>query len=684
LRREDRIEAAHFDPAGRIGRVRLHALLSAQHYRLAHWRTADTALNWRRFFLVTELVGIRVEDPEVFHAVHTLILRLYREGLIQGLRVDHVDGLAEPGAYLRRLRATMLAAAPARAPYVIVEKILGPDETPDPRWPIEGTTGYDFMDDAGALLHAHEARSPLLAFWHACGGSPQDPRQQLRQLRMALLNRQLLAERRSQVRAWMSVAHTEAGVGPWGIGAWRRMLDAWLAGFPVYRSYVEDGGPSPADRRAWTVATQAAAPELSDTESALLQQWTRWLERPPHPAAEALRRLQQLMPPLAAKSLEDTLFYRFGLLLSRNEVGASLQRFALDIETFHRRNLRRAREWPLALLATATHDHKRGEDVRARLAVLTEMPDRWAYFAQCWLDRMPHTPYTRADGYMLLQTLVGSWPSAWADPATPPSPETVRGWLERVAAWQRKALREAGQHTNWTDPDRRYEAAARRWLDVLDPLAGSRPARTALAAFVVPLIGPGMINGLAQTLWRNTAPGIPDLYQGTESWDESLVDPDNRRPVDHQQLDALMAAPPPYRPVPADWRNGRVKQHLIRTALGLRHDQPAVFGPGADYLPVAAHGHRARHVVAYLRCHADQRILVVAPVHCARSLAPYANGAAEEAARFWGNTALPATIGLGPWQDLLSGVRVDVTSEDGLPLGPLLRHWPVALCVPLR
>jgi (1->4)-alpha-D-glucan 1-alpha-D-glucosylmutase len=281
---------------------------------------------------------------------------------------------------------------------------------------------------------------------------------------------------------------------------------------------------------------------------------------------------------------------------------------------------------------------------------------------------------------MLLQTLVGSWPSAWRARTLRQDPDAVRAWLARVGDWQRKALREARLHTSWTDPDAVYEAAAQACLDALDPRAEDPRPLAALAAFASSLAAPGQVNGLTQALLRTTVPGVPDLYQGTETWDESLVDPDNRRPVDHRRLDRLLAGTPPDTPTEADWRTGRVKQHLIRTALGLRAARPPLFRPGSAYVPLAARGARADHVLAYLRGYERHWVLVVAPRLCALPLAGYARGQAPAASRFWEDTELilPAA---GPWKDLL-GHRMIVPGPDRrLPLAALLRDWPVALCV---
>ncbi len=669
-----------YDPDDDAGRARLHQLLERQHYRLAWWRAAAERLNWRRFFEISGLVGLRVEDDAVFDASHALILELYREGVLDGLRVDHIDGLAEPGAYLRRLRAALIEAAPARQPYLVVEKILAPHESLDPRWPVDGTTGYDFMDEVSALLHAPAARRPLQAFWQACGGLAAGPEHQLRGVRERILERHLAGERRAAVAAWQAVLEADPHTRDWGPDALQRVLVAWLAGFPVYRSYAEDGGPSAADRAVWDEAARHARPRLAAPDPMLLDQWMARLREAAN-AAPALRRLQQLTPPLAAKSLEDTLHYRLGMLLSRNEVGAWPQRFALGIGGLHERNVWRARRQPLGMLATATHDHKRGEDVRARLAVLTEMPRCWTALAREWLDTLPAGLPATTDRYMLLQTLVGAWPSAWGDDVRAVDPDAVRDWLARVAAWQRKALREAKLRSSWTDPDLAYEQAALACIEALDPTADDPRPLDALASLAAPLVAPGHINGLTQALLRNTAPGVPDLYQGTEIWDESLVDPDNRRPVDYVHLRRLLAQPPPTRPLPAEWRSGRVKQHVIQAALGLRTARPWLFDERSAYIPLGAVGARAAHVVAYLRGRDGRWALVAAPRACALRIAGYARGEAALASGFWKDTALILPPGCaGRWDDALGDGTFAVGDDGRLRLSRLLESWPVALC----
>lgn len=658
----------------------LHALLEQQHYQLAWWRAAADQLNWRRFFEVSELIGIRVEDPTVFNATHALPLSLYQRGMIDGLRIDHVDGLAEPGAYLRHLRAAMREAAPEREPYIVVEKILAPQEAIDPRWPIEGTSGYDFMDDVSALLHNPAARRPLLDCWHQHGGNDAPLMSQLQHIRGQLLGRNLVSERQTVLATWSQLI----AAPPEDIPAWDRVISAWLAAFPVYRSYAEDQGPSPADHIQWDLATRTARHLLEDADHPRLVQFVTWLRTPPAPdGRNALKRLQQVTPALAAKSLEDTLYYRHGALLSRNEVGAWPQRYALGPQGFHASNLWRARHTPTTLLATATHDHKRGEDTRARLAVLTEIPDLWAERAAQWLALLPDGLLSRPDRYMLLQTLVGAWPAHWSADVDQLNRTHVGEWFTRISAWQRKALREAKQHTSWTDPNGDYEIAAQACLDSVNPTArGDAQRFRALADLARLLIEPGHINSLAQTLLRNTAPGVPDLYQGTELWDYSLVDPDNRRPVDYVQRRTLLNSGIAAQTQVSDWQTGAVKLHVIHTALQLRASCPSIFEGG--YHPLYATGPRAGHVVAFMRGSGESAALVVVPRLCAWRIADYARGKQDAARAFWEGTMLRLPTDNGVvWRDLFGQRDLPVSPTGEISLANLFDHWPVALATTL-
>lgn len=686
-------------------RARLHDLLERQHYRLAWWRTAPEQINWRRFFEISELVGVRVEDDIVFDAVHGMALRLYREGVLDGLRIDHVDGLASPGAYLRRLRQRLTQARGERASaYLIVEKILAGGETLDFRWPADGTTGYDFMDQVGALLHAPGAKAPLEAFWNSLTGDPRDASAQLQDARHRMLARHFPAERQALARALARVARMDLRTRDWTVTAIDRVLTALLTAFPVYRTYAEDGGRSPADadwfRAALEHARAALGPDTADAR--LLEQIDPWLsgapveERlatsgdgapEPHALAEALahcvRRFQQLTPPLAAKALEDTLFYRRGPLLSRNEVGSGAERFSLSPDEFHALSAERAATHPHAMLATATHDHKRGEDTRARLAALSEAPDEWIALAQAWVPRLARPgPIAPADAYLLLQSLAGAWPLALP---SEPSDDALADYLARIAQWQEKALREAKLRTSWTDPDAGYEQAAQRCVDALQESDEGQGLLREIAAYTLRLAPAGLVNSLAQALLRCTLPGVPDLYQGADLWDFSLVDPDNRRPVDYPTRTGLLALDDPGTPIAtsaAAWQSGAIKQALIRRALALRARDPALFSDGRCEA-LAVSGPQAAHALAYVRRHETRWVLVVAPRLCARALAPYAQGQAGQAHRFWDGTRiqLPPGLPAADLVDALSGRHPGADAAGDIDLGDLLRDCPVALCV---
>lgn len=710
--------AAH-DPGRSEGRRRLHHLLSSQHYRLAGWRRAADAINWRRFFEVSGLIGVRVEDDAVFDAVHALPLRLYAEGLIDGLRIDHVDGLAQPLAYCRRLRAAMRALSPRRPaalrtspPWLVVEKILAPGEALDERWAVSGTTGYDFAADVGAVLHDGKGEDRLFKGWAKLSGDARPPQAWLLQARQEMLDRHFMAERNGLLGALERLVRShqpdtqggdrqdEDGRGVAGtVSQGRRpvlarALDALLRHYPTYRSYVEDEPRGAADQYWFDQALRGAAAQLGarpgTAEGQALRMLDGWFGRTAPLSNEvrlALRRFQQLTPPLAAKSLEDTVFYRYGCLLSRNEVGSDPAVFALSVDAFHERNLRRARGAPDGLLATATHDHKRGEDARARLAVLSEIPDQWLQACQGWLDAdqscIPDGDVAAAFHYMLLQTLVGAWPPG----LSADDPDGVRHFLDRIGAWTIKALREGKQLSSWFEPQAAQETA---WLAYLEGMAPGGPSHAVLcgmAAFVH-RIEPGAIaNGLIQTALRMTCPGIPDLYQGTEWRDFSLVDPDNRRTVDFQARARSLSEAAQrhsgarlWRPPlaagrwPAQaWSDGRVKQVLIAVLLALRGECAAAFS--GDYRPLAVHGACADRLLAFSR---GDNIIVVAGVKCAARLRAGEGGMPVLPEGYWEDAVLPLQGGCPVWRDVLRGRTLQPVNGQA-PVAGLLAGFPLAV-----
>lgn len=585
------------------------ALLERQHYRLAWWRVANDELNWRRFFTITELAGVRVEDDAVFEATHALYFRLYAEGLVDGFRIDHVDGLADPTGYCRRLRARLEALRPGRA-YIVVEKILGTGESWPPDWDVDGTSGYDFMEQVNALLHAPAGQAALDAEWAAWSGRPASFAYEELQARQDMLAWEFEGQLAACVRAFARLAASAGSTRALTAGMLRRALTVLLWVFPVYRTYGTGTDAPATDARTRDLARQRAAGLVPPGESGVVDRVLGWLAgtEPGDPslAAEAVRRFQQLSAPIAAKAVEDTAFYRYGRLLSRNDVGFDPGRFSVPPGDFHAAMATRAQRHSRAMLATATHDHKRGEDVRARLAVLSEVPDLWIETVRKWraMNGAADAGLTAADEYQLYQTLFGCW-----------QPELARGDLgafcDRVGAWQVKALREAKLRSSWTEPDTAYEKRARAFLDrLLDP-AQSPEFLDSLAALERRLRPAAHANSLLQVLLRNTVPGVPDLYQGTEYGDLTLVDPDNRRPVDFGCRRRSLDQP--------DAGFDAAKQALIARVLRLRRENPALWEEGR-YEPVTADGRRAANVIAFTRRHGNATLFVAGMLHCAKAL----------------------------------------------------------------
>jgi (1->4)-alpha-D-glucan 1-alpha-D-glucosylmutase len=680
-----------FDANTEQGAARLHALLERQHYRLTWWRNAAEEINWRRFFEVSDLAGIRVERDEVFEATHATILRLYAEGLLDGLRLDHVDGLAHPGAYCRKLRArleSLGAQRPAGAPrgpaYIVVEKILTGEETLRTDWQIDGTTGYEFMNQVGALLHDPEGCAPLLSLWHEATGDALSFEEQVRSARRQLIAENFVGEFEALVRALRAVARSELATRDIAASAIRRVLTEVLVAFPAYRSYVSETGGDAHDEALLRAAIDEAKAGVRAADMPVLDALFAWLggQSPAQVTDEAaralrlaaIRRFQQLTPPLAAKAVEDTTFYRYGPLLSRNEVGADPGRFAMPPEAFHRANEARRRDFPHNLLATATHDHKRGEDVRARLAALSELPHAWSESVRRWMHAHGARRATLADGrvaptpadeLMLYQTLLGAWPFE----LSPDDGAGMAAYAERIATWQEKALREAKRVSSWVLPDTDYETACRAFLDALFADAGFIRE---LRQWVDRLALPTVCNSLTQTLLRLASPGVPDLYQGTEYWDFSLVDPDNRRPVDYAARAASLKSDEAQRDFDEMlWQRGQIKQTLIARMLALREAQPALFAEG-DYLPLQVSGPQAKHVVAFLRRHGGQTLLVAALRLPARGPLPDGDGGA------WSGTELVLPQAVSGWRDVLSPGAVPAFDGDRIALGSLLGKRPVA------
>lgn len=661
----EQVGAAGYAPSEAPGRARLHRLLERQHYRLAWWRTAADEINWRRFFDINDLIGIRVEDAAVFEATHATLFRLYAERLIDGFRVDHVDGLTDPCGYCRRLRARLAALDPDRAPYLVVEKILGAGERLADDWEVDGTTGYDFMDAVSAIQHDPAAAAPLALLWTALADRPAEFAAEAVAARREALEHSFSGQLTATAQALHQVAQLRNLTRDASAAALRRALIELLTNFRVYRCYPTGN--------TGAALEQAVAGRHGSAGRELCELITGWLRNPTSVwHRRAAQRFYQLSAPLAAKAIEDTAFYRYGRLISRNDVGFDAARLGIEAAAFHQRCGERRQCFPDAMLATATHDHKRGEDVRARLAVLSEMPAAWGETVRRWMAINAHCRSeidgapcpSPADEIMLYQTIVGAWPLL---------PDLHKTLTERLAAWQQKALREAKLHTSWTEPNLPYEAAARAFLYVV--MDDRRRFLPEVAAIVSRIAAAGAVNGLAQVVLKLTAPGVPDVYQGCEFWDQSLVDPDNRREVDFAARVAALAAGRSPLDLASSWPDGRVKQTVIACILALRGRQPKLFARG-DYLPLAATGARGNHIIAFARQHEDAALIVITP-RLPLGLLPE-DGSILLPAPVWHDTALDVPPALqGRFVSVFSGEHLTLSAR--LPLSVALADFPAGV-----
>ncbi|PPT92216.1 malto-oligosyltrehalose synthase [Xanthomonas theicola] len=679
--------AARLNEAVRLGDDALHRLLERQCYRLAWWRVGNDMLNYRRFFDITSLAALRVEQNDVFAAVHALPLRLVAEGHLDGVRVDHVDGLADPTAYVQRLRAQLDRAGRRRGIgaggiALYIEKILAPQEVLRTDWPCDGSTGYDFMDQVAGVLHDPAGAAPLTALWRRQTGRSGDFGQEQRAARDEILQGSLQAEFVRTVQALSAAAHLDPATREFSPQMLAQGLAALLRQFEVYRTYAGADGLDETDAARLAHAAQRARAGAEPRICAAIDAIERWSRagRGVGNAQVAVRRIvrrriEQLSAPLNAKSVEDTAFYRHGVLLSRNEVGSDPGVFALAPATFHAANAARAQRHPRALLATATHDHKRGEDLRMRLAVLSAQAPWWAEqvarFQALSADLLPAGSLAPLPGevLMLWQMLVAAWPLALAGDDA----DGLADYAERLGAWQLKAAREAKLRSYWTWPDEAYERDARALLEAVLLAPAGAPLREALAQAAAALAPAGALNSLVQTTLRLTVPGVPDLYQGSEGWDLSLVDPDNRRPVDYALRQAWLHDDTPAAALLRHWHSGQVKAWLSARLLQLRGAHPALFVHGS-YRPLHAQGAHAGHVLGFLREHEGQTLAVVVPrlAAAARALDPAAPLCAS---LDWRNTVL--TLPAAQYRHVLGGRSLAVSAST--PLADLLADFPVAV-----
>ncbi|MEB5748333.1 malto-oligosyltrehalose synthase [Leclercia adecarboxylata] len=627
--------------------ARLH---DQQPWRLSSWRDAPRDLSWRRFFEITGLVGVRVEDDAVFDDSHALILALVRSGAVDGLRIDHVDGLADPRAYLQRLRQEAGADC-----YITVEKILSKGENLPADWPISGTTGYEFIASLSEVLVDDDKIDSLRQAYDAVVGSPVDMHAELRAARLLMVDRNFAGEFSTLLTLAKKLAQVE------GVAIdeelLRLALRELLVAFPVYRTYGTAQGMSGADIRllqnvlthvnadpdALTLLTRILTGEVSDEAR--------------DTASQFRTRFQQLTGPLMAKSVEDTLFFRQHMDLALNEVGAEPVPRAFSLTRFHTEMTARRERQPDALSGTSTHDTKRGEDARARLYTLTEAPQVWAECVARWQQlNQTHVRFLNdgtapraADTWMLYQALAGVWP-----PALDPQDSAGLNALEaRFLAFVEKALREAKLRTDWVDSNEAYETVVLEYArHLLSP--DNQDFLRDFSTSLRPFIRAGLVNSLSQTVIKLTAPGVPDVYQGSEGLNFSLVDPDNRREPDFAQLSQqLNSADVHTASREASWLDGQLKVYVTSTLLNLRQRKPALFRLGS-YVALLTRGERADKAIAFVRVDDDDVLIVVAP---RLAFASAAQTFPLTGAALWGDTevVLPAELAGRRYQDCFSG-----------------------------
>jgi (1->4)-alpha-D-glucan 1-alpha-D-glucosylmutase len=657
----------------------LDNILMEQSYRLAFWRVATEEINYRRFFDVNDLAAIRMEEGAVFDATHQLLLKLVADGRVQGVRLDHTDGLYDPAEYFGKLRRAIQhagAESARRDVYVIAEKILSVGEELPTRWPVEGTTGYEFLAAVSGVFVDRAAERPLTRLYHEVTGDSRSFAEHARESKRAIMRSSLSSEIHMLSRRLERIAMRDRRSRDFTLPMLHRAVAETITAFPVYRTYIRpDGSREETDelivRRATRLA-QRRNPEVEPSVFDFLRDVLLLAREPIDEEDSAARvqfamRFQQITGPVMAKSVEDTAFYTYVRFVALNEVGGAPERFGTSIGELHAANELRRQRWPRSMIATATHDTKRGEDVRARLAVLTEMPETWELWVREWLSLATmhvstieeETAPSAVDQYLFFQTAFGAYPLSGP----------TDDFIDRLTAYAIKAAREAKQNTSWLTQNAPYEDALKSFVTGMmtnDAFAGS------LAAKVEAMATYGASNSLAQVVLRIASPGVPDTYQGSELWDLSLVDPDNRRPVDYDERRSALRSIEGARAkdLLACYRDGRVKLHVLRAGLRLRREMPETFIEG-DYVAIDG----GDDVVAFARHHDEGSVVCAVtrrPYRVTRGRAPFAID------DVWGARTL--AVPHGEWRDALTGTTHSV-SGDGLAMARLFAELPVALLV---
>ena len=662
----------------------LDDLIGRQFYRLSFWRVAAEEINYRRFFAINDLAAIRQEEPAVFEETHRLLLRLIAEGKAQGVRIDHPDGLWDPAGYLRELQTAVDAVG--RSIYLVVEKILEHGEELPGDWPIDGTVGYEFAQSAGGTLVDGRGRKAFDELYGRFTGATIRFDQMVYEKKKLIMQVALASEVNVLARALDRLSEFHRRTRDFTFNSLRDAMTEIIACFPIYRTYATCDPEELTERDAAYVDQAARAAVRRNPASdpgvfafvrdiLLLNPADNLSDEQRADQCRFVAKFQQLTGPVMAKGLEDTAFYAYFRLSSLNEVGGDPAQFGVDVREFHRQNAQRLERWPNAMLTSSTHDTKRSEDVRARISALSEMPRVWRAAQNRWA-RANRRFKTKIDGALapdrndeslLYQTLLGAWPLGVAAPGD--------DFVDRIAAYLLKAIREAQAHSSWLNPNEAYDGAASAFVrGVLSP--SNSLFLDDFAVLQARVVAAGAINGLTQQLLKLTAPGVPDIYQGTEVWDFSLVDPDNRRPVDYQMRQQLLDRLDDPGLV-ENWADGRIKLSVTQRTLAFRRENAGLFAEGG-YLPLTAAGAGAHHLIAFARQLGEREAIIIAP-RLSDSLT--AGSVDAPVGGVWSGTrlALPRSLAGVQFRDLFTGELFDASESRDLDLAAVLATFPVAL-----
>jgi len=680
----------------------LHELLEAQAYRLAYWRVAGHEINYRRFFDINDLAGLRMERPAVFADTHQLLADLVRHGAVQGIRVDHPDGLFDPEEYFERLADLV----PERTPYVVAEKILSAHERLPVNWAVDGTTGYDFLNDVGGVFVNAAAVRPMRRTHARVSGSRDRLDDVVYASKLLIMDTSLASELNVLADSLDRLSEADRRSRDFTLNSLRALLAETVACFPIYRTYLSPRGATDHDRQAIDRALGDARrrnPAMDGSIFDFLRNVLLPEGDPPAGSLELAMKLQQFTAPVQAKGLEDTAFYRYNVLISLNEVGGEPGRFGRTVPEFHAANAARAADWPLGMLATSTHDTKLGEDARMRVHTLAELHAEWSEAVGRWQRltagsrRQVHGAWAPDgnDVYRLYQVLVACWP-----PDPRPSGPMADAFVSRIQKYMIKATREAKRHTSWVNENREYESAVEHFIARILSGAASTRFLGAFEPFARRVAALGAVYSLGQLVLKVASPGVPDIYQGCESWALTLVDPDNRSPVDFENLgrslDALEsllegideAHPARRHPALADevraladaWPDGRVKLYVTAAGLRFRRRHPDLFLAGR-YVPLDVDAPGSSDAVAFVRQLDDRAVLAVAPRLVAGTSGPEP-GPSTPCSWHGARVRLPDDLASRTWLNLLTGARHGSRQDaDGtwLALDDLLQTFPVGL-----